>query len=398
VRIAYLAQSYPPMVSGAALVVRRMAEGMAARGHVVLALAASDKGQSYVEERDRLRVARLRALPNPVRVGQHFVLWPQTEIAAELRAFQPDILHSHDPLTVGLAGLRAARSLPRPPIRLLTLHQLPWFVSTYLPALPALHRLVESVLWSYGRWFYPQFDSVITSSKMIADIVGAHTRFRPQPMSNGVDTTRFTPPPAAPDEAESLRHKYGLDPELPIILYAGRVDADKQVDLAVRAAALALQSAKAQLLIVGDGKQRNAIFQLAESLGIRDRSRFPGYVAMTGDLPGLYRLASLFITASEVEIQSSVVLEAAASGLPVVTVRASSMPEFVEDGVTGFLVSPRDVVTLANRIITLLQNPARARAMGEAGLAVARRHSHENAIEAHERYYESLARRRQGEL
>ena len=106
----------------------------------------------------------------------------------------------------------------------------------------------------------------------------------------------------------------------------------------------------------------------------------------------------IVITASEIEIQSSVVLEAAASGLPVVAVWASSMPEFVHDGVTGYLVSPGDVTALAERLATLLQNPERAKTMGEAALAVAREHSNAKAIEAYEQLYESLIRSARHEL
>lgn len=392
-RIVYLSQSYPPMVSGAALVVHRLAEGIAARGHSVLVLAASDRGRAYTEERGALRIARLRSLPNPMRVGQHFLLWPQNEVAAELHAFKPDIVHSHDPLVVGLSALRALRTFERRTACVLTVHQLPWFVAAYAPPLPGLRPAIESALWSYGNWLYEHFDCVVTPSRMIADIVAAHTRSRPQPISNGVDVNRFNPTPAYRGEGDTLRRKYGLDPDLPIILYAGRIDADKRVDLVVRATTQALRSINAQLLIVGDGKQLKAVIKLSEALGIRQFSHFPGFVSAQGDLPGLYRTASVFITASEVEIQSSVVLEAAATGLPVVTVRASSMPEFVEDGVTGYLVPPRHVESMANWLVTLLQNPDRARAMGEAGLAITREHSHESALDAHERLYESLIRR-----
>src|SRR5262245_4819738 len=81
-RIAFICQSYPPMVSGAALVVWRLAEGMAARHHDVLVLAASDRGRPYAQESEDgwLRVARLSAWPNPLRVGQHFLLWPERSI------------------------------------------------------------------------------------------------------------------------------------------------------------------------------------------------------------------------------------------------------------------------------------------------------------------------------
>jgi glycosyltransferase involved in cell wall biosynthesis len=98
----------------------------------------------------------------------------------------------------------------------------------------------------------------------------------------------------------------------------------------------------------------------------------------------------MFITASEVETQSLVVLEAAATGLPIVAVRAAAPPEVMEDGVNGYLVASRDIDAMADRLVLLLQNPVQARAMGQAGRAMAERHSLDRSIEAHEELYRSL--------
>lgn len=390
-RIAYICQSYPPMVSGAALVVWRLAEGMAARHHDVLVLAASDHGQPYSQEAEDgwLRVARLRAWPNPFRVGQHFLLWPRRAIADELREHRPHLIHVHDYSSAGLAGLELGRALQAPVV--LTLHQLPWFISTYLPNLPGLRTLAERLAWRYLRQFVPQCAATISPSQMIADIVQAHIGLRPTPLSNGVELLRFSPQSGDNEERARLLRKYELDPARPLILHVGRLDVDKRVDLVAQAAARVIQTVPAQLMVAGDGTQRPALIRLTEALGIRDQCRFPGYVGAGGDLPGLYRLADVFVTASEVEIQSSVVLEAAASGVPVVTVRASSMAEFVEDGVTGYLAEPRDVAGLAERLLVVLQQPADHRqAMRQAALALARQHSIQNALTLHEQFYKNL--------
>jgi len=394
VRIALVCQSYPPMVSGAAIVAWRLAEGLARRGHAVLVIAASDRGPAYVTETGSLRVARLRAWPNPFRVGQRAVLFPRRAVAAELRAFQPDVVHAHDPVSVGLASLLEARALKRPGV--LTIHQLPWFVSAYLPAWArGLPSLIEPLLWRYSRWLAGRVDALITPSRTIAEIVRAQLAGSPAgdpiPISNGVDLERFSPAPAFPDEAVVLRRKYGLDPQLPVLLHVGRLDADKRPDLAVRAAAAALRAVPAQLLVAGDGRLRPALEKLCGELGLAGRVRFPGYLPVTGDLPGVFRLATAFVTASEVEIQSSVVLEAAASGLPVVAVRASSMPEYVDDGRTGYLVAPRAVDALGERLARLVRDPALARTLGQAARTLAERHHPAATLDEHEAVYRRLA-------
>jgi 1,2-diacylglycerol 3-alpha-glucosyltransferase len=387
-RIAYVCQSYPPMVSGAALVAHRLAQGMAARGHDVLVVAASDRAYPYAEQVGQLRLVRLRSVPNPVRVGQRFCLWRQRDVATALRPFRPDVVHLHDPVCMGLCGLRAALACALPVV--ITIHALPQLLSRSLPSLPGVRQLVEPILWRYARWFARQCRVVVTPSEAVCDIVRARTGCDPQVIGNGVDLERFMPSPAFPGEGEALCEKYGLDPALPTILHVGRIDVDKQVDVVVRALALAMRSVDAQLLVIGDGRQRMAVQQLTDELGIGEMSRFPGFVSAEGDLPGLYRLASAFITASEIETQGIVVLEAAATGLPIIAVRAGAIPEAVSDGVNGYLVAPEDVTAMAERLVTLLRDPKGAIRMGRAGRAIAERHALHRALDVHERLYQSL--------
>jgi glycosyltransferase involved in cell wall biosynthesis len=149
----------------------------------------------------------------------------------------------------------------------------------------------------------------------------------------------------------------------------------------------AARAGNAQLLVVGDGTQRRALEKLAAQLQLN--ARFTGYVRE--ELPALFRLAQVFVTASEVEIQSSVAMEAAASGLPVVAVHASSMAEFVQDGVTGYLVPARDVPALAARLTEIINHPTLAQNMGRAARHFAETHSTERTLEAHEALYTQLA-------
>lgn len=382
------------MVSGAALVAQRLAQGMARRGHSVMVLAASDRGHGYQQLEAGVRVVRLRAYRNPARVGQRFVLWPGTAVAQELRAFQPDVIHLHDPLQLGLAGVRIARELRTPVV--LTLHAMPGLAAAYAPAVPGLRWAVGAMAWSYGRWLAQFCQGVVVPSQVMGELIANTTGLEAHVIGNGVDLERFTPHPATAGEGAALRRQYDLDPHLPIILYVGRLDVEKRAEVVVRAAAELLRAGRAQLVLAGDGRQRAALERLSARLGIARRTHFTGFVPVGKTLPGLYRLASAFAIASEVETQGVAVLEAAASGLPVVTVRATSMPELVEDGVTGHLVAPGDSAAIGVRLGELLEQPRRAAAMGLAGREkMARGHSHTLTLEQHDQLYAAVGARLQ---
>ena len=387
-RIAYVCQSYPPMISGASLAVQRLAEGMAARDHVVLVMTASERGEAYTEEFDNLKVRRLRAFQNPLRVDQSFLLWDRNIISAEFKEFKPQILHLHDPLNLGVAGLVTARRLQIPVA--LTLHQVPRFVSAYLPNVPALQNTVESGLWSYGRWLLQQCEKVIVPSHAIAEEIHSHDIQRPNVISNGIDLHTFNPDPPDPSERETLCLRYGLDPDLPVVLHVGRLDVDKQANLVIRASAQAINQVDAQLLIVGDGRQREELIELCANLGIGRFCHFPGFVETNGDLPGLYRLAAVFVTASEIETQGLVILEAMASGLPVVAIKATCIPELVQDNVNGYLSQPGEVGQMSEQVLRILMSPNRAKEMGRVSRALAQEHSIDKSIDNHEELYQSI--------
>src|SRR5579859_294006 len=388
-RVAHVCQSYPPMVSGAAFMVQRLAQGLAGRGHAVLVLAASDRGRAWREVVEGVAVLRLDAMANPFRNRQRFVLWPGPALLAALRQFEPDVVHLHDPLAMGLPGLTAARRLQRPV--LLTLHSLPNAITAYAPPVPGLKRLVEAAMWMYGRRFAARCRALVAPSVSAVTAAQRHVGCCPRLIAEGVDLEAFTPEPVFAGEAEVVRRKYGLAPGLPVILHVGRLDVEKRVEVVLHAAAGALRRAPAQLLIVGDGTQRGALTQLSSQLGIGEQTHFAGFVSPMDDLPSLYRLASVFVMASQMETEGLVAVEAAACGLPVVAIQATSMPEIVKHSVTGYLVPPGDVVTMTERLVDLLADPAKARTMGQAGrVKMAQTHDFTQTLAAYEQLYREL--------
>jgi 1,2-diacylglycerol 3-alpha-glucosyltransferase len=384
-RIAYLTQSYPPMISGAALVVENLATGMAGLGHEVLVIAASDTSRTYRVQHSNLTILRLKSVHNPTRVGQRFTPYSRRSVTTALQEFRPEAIHSHEPMPISLPAIRYAGEMNLPTV--ITIHQLPPTATSHLPGY--LQVGMEKLLWKYGRWYSEKFTALITptetTSLQIRKILG-----RPvNTISNGIDLQIFHPPLQDEDGA-ATRQKWNLPPDVPILLHVGRLDPDKNAERVIQAAAQALSGNNAILLIVGDGLRKPPLMKLSESLGISDRVHFTGFISTRQGLPELYRIACLFITASEIETQGLVLLEAAASGLPIVAVRATCIPELVHDGVNGFLAEPGDVEGLQLGMSTLLNDENKAVQMGKASLALAQQHDNRFTIEAHEKLYYQL--------
>jgi glycosyltransferase involved in cell wall biosynthesis len=387
-RIVLLAQSYPPMVSGISVAVSNLAEGLAARGHAVMMLSASDRGEAYRELRAGVQLVRLPSRPTPARRGQRWSWWSRDEVEKHLDEFHPDVLHLHDPVLGGLLLPSFAHERGIPIV--VTAHALPMYAASLAPDIPGLRPILEAALWAFAADLISQCQAVVAPSHFAARHVDAHGGPGAVVISNGVDLTCFQPEPASPDERLQLAERYGFDPSRPIILHVGRVDREKNVDDVVRAAAIAMASTGAQLLVVGDGNRLKDMEELARELGIARQSRFIGFVEPGGDLPSIYRASTVFVIASERESEGIVVLEAAACGVPIVAVRATSMPELVEETGCGYLVPPGDVHAMADRIVAVLRDPAAREAFGQAGLAMARQRSLDRSLERHEELYQSL--------
>ena len=153
------------------------------------------------------------------------------------------------------------------------------------------------------------------------------------------------------------------------LIFVGRLAAIKGVAVLLEAFARIREThPDAALTLVGDGPERKALEALATRLGIAGAVDFAGYLSQTQVADRLSR-ADIFALPSFAEGVPVVLMEAMASRLPVIAPRVAGVPELVEDGVSGFCVSPGDADMLTARIDALLSDPALRASMGAAGRA-----------------------------
>jgi colanic acid/amylovoran biosynthesis glycosyltransferase len=185
--------------------------------------------------------------------------------------------------------------------------------------------------------------------------------------------------------------------ETPAILHVARLVEVKGTNYLIRAfAALAQRRKDVQLVIIGDGPLRRPLQALAKSLGLEQRVQFLGALPHRQVLARMRQAAMVVLpsvrTASgRVEGLGMVMLEAAATGVPVIGSHLGGIPEGVIDGQTGFLVRERDVEALAGRMSELLDAPATRLRMGTQGRAlVERRFDIRRQTETLEKLYDSV--------
>jgi len=394
-RIAILGQSYPPMISGAALFTSHLAESLAERGHDVLVLAASDNGKPYCQQHGNLTILRLQSYPNPQRVNQRFLLWPANEIKAALQDFSPDVIHLNEPLQLAYFARLYAQEAEIACV--LTIHALPTLVSAESKEMPGFQQIIEKGLWGYATWLTQQMDAEITPTATIAKVVEERTGIQATVISGGVDLHIFRPDALPHEHEAALRDELGLPGDAQIILHVGRLDAGKHVQVIIQATALAIQSLPTKnihLVIVGDGCDKPDLIRQAQELGISEKCHFPGFICEPERLSAIYRMADLFGMASEIETQGLVLLEAAACGLPVVAVRATAVPEIVSDGINGFLVEPGDFEHMAKCMSAILQDVELAKSMSLQSQQVSLMHDFRHTVEAYEASYQAAIQKR----
>ena len=255
------------------------------------------------------------------------------QLAALLRTWQANILHTHDPKTL-IYGAPAAR-LARVPHTVHTCHG-----NILVPASRAAR--------AFQMAFYFAGTMVCVSDGTVRQMVeiGINPR-RIQIILNGIDTALFSF--AGPRPGESAVTVARLSPE-------------KDIGSLLRAVAIIRETCPSfRLEIAGDGVCMADLQAAVRNLGLENQVRFLGQVR---DVRAVLERASLFILPSLTEGVSLTLLEAMACGLPVVATRVGGTPEVVADGETGLLVPPGSPVELAQAILKLLQEPERGRQMG----------------------------------
>jgi phosphatidylinositol alpha 1,6-mannosyltransferase len=345
VRVAIVAESFPPDVNGVAHCVLRVAEHLVLRGHqpvvVAPAPARSTPGGAGPYP---CPVVRLPSVPMPGYPGFRIGL-PLRHLDAALAGHDAELVHLASPFVLGPSAVNAAKRRHLPTVAV---------YQTDVPAYARIYgtgRVGEVAAWRWLRRIHNAADRTLAPSAASAANLREHGVQRIWLWGRGVDTERFDPARRSPP----LRHELAPGGEL-LVGYVGRPAPEQRVDLLGQVAAMP----GVRLVVVGGGPAgaalRRALPQ-ATFLGPRHGT----------ELATIYASLDVFVHAGACETFGQALQEAAASGLPVVAPAAGGPLDLVDHGLTGYLVAPGDAGTLADAVARLARDPQLRLAMGRAG-------------------------------
>ena len=383
-KIVIASESYYPTVSGVAVFSRYLAHGLADRGHEVHVICPATKFSNYDEQEGKVQIHRLRAIKNPFRPKLKVSFFPNKGVYDLMHKIKPDIVHMQDPTSICSEVLKTAEKMSIPTV--ITNHFAFDYVLSYLPWLKPFHPIIAKQLEKYLLGIYNRCDFITFPSKTISSQFDKMKLRTPSmAISNGVNLEQFFPN----YNFETMKQRF-IIPNKPIVLHVGRLDQDKNSDQVIKAFIEIRKQFDAFLLICGEGNMKEKLINLIKEAGLDHSVRFIGFINHQTELPEIYQMATVFITASTIETQGIVALEAMASGLPLVVPNAGALPELVKDGVNGYLFEPNNVTDLANKSIEILKNKDLAKKMGETSLEMVETHQIEKSFDRFEKLYQKL--------
>ncbi|HEY8742070.1 MAG TPA: glycosyltransferase family 1 protein [Chloroflexota bacterium] len=315
-------------------------------GHEALVFSPG-AGEETVEGYPVIRAAGIPFPPYP----ELRLTLRSSRMVAALRAWRPDVVHLAGPVLLGTQGLRVARLLDVPAVAHFQTN-LPQYARHY--GAPWL----SPVAWQYLVALHNRCACTYTPTEIVAAECRRHGMRRVQALPRGVDAAAFAPH----FRSEAMRRSWGVGLDQLVFLYAGRLAPEKNL---LRLAELPEAVPSSKLVIVGDGPFRAT---LTERLG--SAAHFTGHLQGEA-LAAAFASADVFAFPSLTETFGLVVLEALASGLPVLAMRAGGVPAVVDDSQTGLLCDPAVSQAWLDGARRLAGSEVLRRTLGTRGRSVA---------------------------
>jgi glycosyltransferase involved in cell wall biosynthesis len=374
-RIGLLTDIYKPALNGITNFVSLHKRELERRGHEVWVFTPEYTGY----QDDEPRVVRFKAIPlsdSGYRLGFGY--------DQNVRRFlaEMDILHAQ---TLFLSGIIATTLGQRFGIPVVFTNHTRYDLSVQQHVPRFLSPLADTLLETCFSTFTQHCDLVVAPTISIRNLMQAWgTKCRMEIVPNGIDLEACRNPRIRHGRAE-----VGVLEDDRVAVFVGRMSVEKNVPFLLHAFSLAIKEvSNAHLLLVGGGPELGSYRELASELGIDERVHFTGWVPYE-EIPGYLLLADFFVTASVTEVHPLTVLEAVATGIPVLGIHSPGIADIVEHERNGILTAA-DAAIFALNMAHLFQDNALRAQLAEGANATGQRYSIVNTTQRYIELYQKL--------
>ncbi|KMY50950.1 glycosyltransferase family 4 protein [Peribacillus loiseleuriae] len=335
-KIAIFTDTFDPDINGVARTLKRFTDYLGKQNISFKIFAPKSQSDEYVTS----HIHRFKSLS--------FFLYPECRLAfpnlsqvkSELQDFSPDLIHVATPFNIGLCGAYYAKKLNIPLVGSYHTdfdHYLQFYNMEFL----------SKLLWRYMNWFHRPFKKIFVPSNDTLEHLKRHGFKNLELWGRGVDCNLYHPY----YEKKAVRKQYGIQKKY-LLTYVGRLAPEKDVKtlLAIAKSIPAYINEYIQWVIIGDGPMREELENEAP-----ENMMFTGYLR-DEKLAEIYAASDVFVFPSSTETFGNVVLEALASGTPVICANAGGVKHIIQEGITGYLCQSGNAQAFTDSILHLIHH------------------------------------------
>ena len=368
-RIGMMADIYKPHISGVTNYISLNKARLEELGHEVFVFTFSGKDPNYKD--NEINVIRSPGIPF-FDTGYSFNLRYNLKSRKLLQAM--DLVHVHHPFISGSLALLYCR---RRGIPIVFTNHTRYDLYTQAYTTGVVEIISETAIEAYLPNFCRSIDLVIAPSPGMRDVlrtmgVDVHIEVIP----NGVDLKPFKN-----NRERKNRAEFGFKDSDVVLIYVGRLGPEKNLQFLLRAVVGAAQAYDhLGLVLVGDGPERDNLQDRVKYMQLENLVKFTGFIPYE-QLPPYFAMADAFVTASVTEVHPLSVIEAMASGLPVLGINSPGIGDTIVDGETGYLAKEEDLAVFTAKLVRLITEHEKRKQMGKQAQQAADQYSIENTTQ-----------------
>ena len=382
-KIAFFTNCYKPLINGVVSSIVSLKEAYEKKGHQIYIFAPKVEGYRDEEK----NIFRYYSVNLTKKVKYPIAIPLSIRATRVINYFKPDVIHLHHPFVLSMPAIMYAAKLKIP--KILTIHTQYERYAYYISPIPKVitNEAIRRIIFNLAN----KVDVITTPSHSMKDFISKYgVKKEMVVIPNAIDLSLFQE--KKDDYSNKLKDQIGLQENDIVLLYVGRISFEKNIDKIIKAMKI-LQKRNVtniKLLLVGDGNATKKIKEMVHSLNLNEMVKFVGMVD-NEIVKYYYSLSDIFVFASTSETFGMVIIEAFASGVPVLAVKAPGVIDIVTDRLDGILVE-EDVFQFAENLEMLVKNKDLRSKLSNGALNKAKNYSIANVSDQMLELYQSLCK------